>query len=57
MMMSVLMFDLEFLKFKANLERIYGQQPLEPVNVNAIFKNVLSNSQNCPITINVVDQG
>ncbi len=34
------MFDLELLKFKTDLERIYGQQPLEPINVNNTSGNV-----------------
>ncbi len=37
------MFDLELLKFRVDLERIYGQQPLDLVNVNKTFKNVFSN--------------
>jgi hypothetical protein len=34
------MFDLEFLKFIVDLERIYGQQSLEHVNVNTTSNNV-----------------
>jgi len=49
------MFDLELPKFRADLERIYGRQPLELINVNTTSMNVFSNLQNCPITINVVD--
>jgi len=49
------MFDLELLKFRVDLERIYGQQPLEPINVKTTFGNVFNNLQNCPIIINVVD--
>jgi hypothetical protein len=37
------MFDLELLKFRTDLGRIYGQQPLEPINVKIAFKNVFSN--------------
>jgi len=37
------MFDLELLNFRANLERIYGQQPLELVNVNTTFGFVFNN--------------
>ncbi len=50
------MFDLELLKFKADLERIYGWQPHKLVNVNTTSNNVFSNFQNCPITMNVVDR-
>ncbi len=49
------MFDLELSKLKADLERIYGWQPLELVNVNTTSRNVFNNLQNCPITINLVD--
>jgi len=49
------MFDLELLKLKADLEKMYGLQPLELVNVNTTSRNVFNNLQNCPITINVVD--
>jgi hypothetical protein len=49
------MFDLEHSKFRVDLERIYGRQPLDPINVNIASRNVFSNLQNCPITINVVD--
>ncbi len=49
------MFDLEFPKFRTNLERIYGWQPLELVNVNTTFENVFNNLQSCPIAINVVN--
>jgi hypothetical protein len=34
------MFDLELLKFRTDLERIYGQQPLEPINVTNTSGNV-----------------
>jgi hypothetical protein len=37
------MFDLELLKFRADLQRIYGQQSLEPINVNITFRNVFNN--------------
>jgi hypothetical protein len=49
------MFDLELPKFWTDLERIYGRQPFELINVNINSRTVFNNLQNCPITINVID--